>query len=337
MPNHILNTGQERCYDVRGSEIPCRGTGQDAAEAPGVPWPEPRFRIQEATVRDRLTGLEWTRKVNYTDFPITWEEGLDFVREMNRTESDAGDLWRLPNRRELRSVISYQARNPALPEGHPFQDVFLGWYWTGTTAAINPAFAWYVHLEGGRMFYGRKKELCLVWPVRGEGKGTLPATGQRMCFDSAGRPISCVGTGQDGELRMGVPWPEPRFVATGEVVEDRLTGLVWTRNADLAQRWTTWEEAFQVVHELNRHRTGGRASWRLPTINELESLVDASRHTPALPAEHPFRNVQEAYWSSTNSAFEPDWCMALYMHKGAVGVGQKKDPNFSVWAVSRVG
>jgi hypothetical protein len=47
--------------------------------------------------------------------------------------------------------------------------------------------------------------------------------------------------------------------------------------------------------------------------------------------------MEEAYWSSTTSAFEPDWCMALYMHKGAVGVGQKKDENFSVWAVSREG
>ena len=57
--------------------------------------------------------------------------------------------------------------------------------------------------------------------------------------------------------------------------------------------------------------------------------------TPALPKDHPFRDDQEAYWSSTSSGFEPDWCMALYMHKGAVGVGQKKDENFSVWAVSR--
>lgn len=330
-----LNTGQRLCYDTLGREAPCPETGQDAEEAPGVSWPEPRFRVQGTTVLDRLTGLEWTRKANFTDFPVRWEEGLAFVREMNRAGWGGGVDWRLPNRRELRSLISHQARDPALSEDHPFTDLFLGWYWTGTSAAINPAFAWYVHMEGGRMFYGRKTEHRLVWPVRGEGRGVLPFTGQRVCFDSDGRSISCVGTGQDGELRVGVPWPEPRFVTGEEWVTDRLTGLVWSRNADLAGRWTTWEEAFQVVDELNRHRTGDRTSWRLPTINELESLVDASRHTPALPSRHPFRNVQEAYWSSTSSAFEPDWSMALYMHKGAVGVGQKKDPNFSVWAVSR--
>ncbi len=176
--------------------------------------------------------------------------------------------------------------------------------------------------------------------IHGEGAaGNSPRlylnTGQAHCYDTRGRKIACRGTGQDGELAMGVPWPEPRFQEAGKAVLDRLTGLVWTRNADLAGRWTTWEEAFRVVNELNQEKGGGRSSWVLPTINELESLVDASRHTPALPADHPFTGVQEAYWSSTSSGFEPDWCMALYMLKGAVGVGQKKDKNFSVWAVSR--
>jgi hypothetical protein len=31
--------------------------------------------------------------------------------------------------------------------------------------------------------------------------------------------------------------------------------------------------------------------------------------------------------------FEPDWAWALYLTKGAVGVGQKKGAHFSVWAV----
>ncbi|MFP4624681.1 MAG: DUF1566 domain-containing protein, partial [Gemmatimonadota bacterium] len=245
--------------------------------------------------------------------------------------------WRLPNRRELRSLISHQARDPALPRPHPFTDVFLGWYWTSTTAAIHTAYAWYVHLEGGRMFYGRKTEFRLVWPVAASGD-VLPRTGQRACYDVAGEPVPCHrvaqdGLAQDGALRTGAPWPVPRFRAADRTVVDRLTGLTWTRSADLAGGCTTWDAAFDVVRGLN-DRPGGRRDWRLPTINELESLVDAARHSPALPAGHPFRHVREAYWSSTSSAFEPDWCMALYMHKGAVGVGQKKDENFSVWAVA---
>ena len=42
----------------------------------------------------------------------------------------------------------------------------------------------------------------------------LPRTGQRECFDTSGTEIDCAGTGQDGAIRAGVAWPDPRFVIT---------------------------------------------------------------------------------------------------------------------------
>ncbi|HMM39300.1 MAG TPA: DUF1566 domain-containing protein, partial [Desulfovibrio sp.] len=75
-------------------------------------------------------------------------------------------------------------------------------------------------------------------------------------------------------------------------------------------------------------------NWRLPTILELESLVDATRHTPALPAAHPFVNVRDTYWSATNSALDPSWAMCLYLHKGGIGVGHKPTAGFHAWVVS---
>jgi hypothetical protein len=39
----------------------------------------------------------------------------------------------------------------------------------------------------------------------------LPQTGQTKCYDTYGAAIACTGTGQDGEIRAGVPWPNPRF------------------------------------------------------------------------------------------------------------------------------
>jgi hypothetical protein len=87
------------------------------------------------------------------------------------------------------------------------------------------------------------------------------------------------------------------------------------------------------VAVLNRAGTKPREAWRLPNINELESLVDGVAHSPALSPGHPFEEVQVAYWSSTTSLFEPDWAWALYLDKGAVGVGQKHGRHFHVWAV----
>lgn len=336
----FLQTGQITCHDAGGRKIGCKGSGQDAEFSRGIPWPVPRFEVGEktgvsGTVTDHLTGLVWTRDADPGEFPMDWAEAHEFVSRMNRDREHGYDDWRLPDRRELRSLISHQTRSPALPDGHPFRNVFMGWYWSATTAAIDDAFAWYVHMEGGRTFYGAKSQYYLVWPVRGEGNGILPATGQQ------------------GDSPFGARWPEPRFAVGpsvrdahgGDTVHDHLTGLTWLRLADLTDGPVLWEEALEAVRLLNADYPGSSnggesaaagydpARWRLPNINELESLMDLSRHDPALSGGHPFRQCQEVYWSSTTSMFEPDWAWALYLNKGAVGVGRKGYVKFHVWAV----
>ncbi len=210
---------------------------------------------------------------------------------MNRNNVFGTSDWRLPNRRELRSLMSHQTRQPALPDGHPFVNVFSGWYWTSTTAAINTGYAWYIHMEGARMFYGQKEQYFLLWPVRGRVDTCLHATGQTLCYDAKGHRISCAESGQDGEFRSGVRWPEPRFEEAGSMVVDRLTNLCWQSSADLTGRPSTWEEALKAVADLNQKR-GGTCSWRLPNINELESLVDCKRAQPGAAPRPPLQGCQ---------------------------------------------
>jgi hypothetical protein len=314
-------------------EISCPGTGQDGEIQLGQAWPRPRFKVRDGVVADRLTGLVWLKDANHGGFPVAWDEALQEVRRLNQLNWQGIRDWRLPNRRELRSLLSHQHSKPALPSDHKFSKVFQGWYWTSTSAALNPAYAWYVHTEGGRMFYGHKSQYCLVWPVSGQGNGVLPQTGQKNCYDQEGKIIKGNDTGQDGDLCLGAKWPESRFEVMGEAVKDNLTGLAWSQNADLARGSVDWQASLDLVKDLNLPAPAGYTPWRIPNINELESLVDASRHSPALPAGHPFIETRETYWSSTTSAFETDWAMALYLHKGAVGVGQKSGRHFHVWAV----
>ncbi len=327
-----LQTGQITCHDASGREIPCPGSGQDGESKKGIAWPVPRFEQKGETVSDRLTGLVWTQNAGLAEFPVTWQEALDFIAGINRDQAFGYSDWRLPNRRELRSLMSHQTRKPALPESHPFRNVFSGWYWTSTTAAINTAYAWYVHMEGARMFYGGKEQFFLLWPVRGRGYDVLPSTGRTACYDQNGKIIPCAGTGQDGDIRTGVKWPDPRFEVVGETVIDLLTGLSWLRAADLTHGPVIWNDALRAIAEFSG-ASSGKLTWRLPNINELESLVDCSTYSPALSQGHPFTNVREGYWSSTTSMFEPDWAWALYLATGAVGVGQKRGAHFSVWAV----
>ncbi len=332
MTEHILWTGLAECFDSDGKTVPCRGSGQDGEYLSGYPWPEPRFVMEnDALVLDRATGLYWMIDGNLFSYPMSWQEGLEQVERLNEAKKCNRSDWRLPNRREMRSLISHGARKPALPQDHPFKNVFLGWYWTSTTSARSPGYAWYVHMEGGRMFYGRKDSYYLIWPVCGES-GMLPRTGQNKCYDEQGGEISCDADdvyGQDGVLQHGVAWPLPRFRHMKEGIADDLTGLIWHHSADL-EKLSTWNEALAAVR---RRALQSQLPWRLPSINELESLVDASSHSPALSAGHPFSGVREAYWSSTTSYFEPDWAYVLYLHKGAVGVGFKKNRDFSLWPV----
>lgn len=82
-----------------------------------------------------------------------------------------------------------------------------------------------------------------------------------------------------------------------EAVLDRETGLVWERTAGRVAR-QGWVRA--VTHCYFKS-VGGRKGWRLPTIEELSSLLDPIQLDPALPPGHPFDFVQTHtnYWSMT--------------------------------------
>ncbi|HKI80755.1 MAG TPA: DUF1566 domain-containing protein [Pseudodesulfovibrio sp.] len=288
-----------------------------------------RFTVRGEVVGDNLTGLVWPGLAQPAETGLSWPEAFRFIDGMNCEKRFGFADWRLPNRRELYSLVDHGEREPALPSGHPFEHVWAGKCWTATTSARDHAYAWWVQFSGGRMFFGNKADDAVVWPVRGESN-TLWATGQTGCFGVDGHPVDCDGSGQDGALRSGRPWPEPRFREEGDEVEDRMTGLIWRRGTDLAGGMVDRDGAGLAVDMLARE-TG--LAWRLPSIMELESMTDCSRADPALPRRHPFRDVREAYWSATDSGYDPTWSFCYYLHKGAVGVGFKASAEFFVWAV----
>jgi len=85
-------------------------------------------------------------------------------------------------------------------------------------------------------------------------------------------------------------------------VLDRETGLVWERTPS-----TTPLPAILPPNVVSGNYAagrcilltlGGRAGWRVPTIQELESLVDTTQN-PMLPFGHPFNGISGPYWTST--------------------------------------
>jgi hypothetical protein len=80
-------------------------------------------------------------------------------------------------------------------------------------------------------------------------------------------------------------------------VLDKETGLIWAADANMygAVRWQ-WAIAYCADLSL-----GDRKGWRLPSREELASLLDTSQSNPTLPIGYDsfFSNVQDKYWSST--------------------------------------
>jgi len=116
----------------------------------------------------------------------------------------------------------------------------------------------------------------------------------------------------------------------GAAVFDRETGRVWEQSPDTTAR--TWFNALVHCYQLE---VGGRKGWRLPTIEELASLVDTSQPAPTLPAGHPFSNVQSSfYWSATTHATSTSNAWAVNFSTGVVVVGAKAVDNGPfVWCV----
>jgi Protein of unknown function (DUF1566) len=121
-----------------------------------------------------------------------------------------------------------------------------------------------------------------------------------------------------------------------EAVFDKETGLVWQRSPNPGSPPGTpnhfYEEAQFVC---NTSATGGRFGWRLPTLQELASLLDPSVPPPGptLPVGHPFINVQAFYWSATTlNNGGNDYAWFVNFSTGGVGTAPKFNPTF-VWCV----
>jgi hypothetical protein len=175
---NVEKTRQTGCWNALGTSETCAGTGQDGELQKGVSWPVPRFTDNgDGTVTDNLTGLIWLQQANYnstseTTGIATWSAALTFCNALYsgicglNDGSVAGD-WRLPNIKELQSLIDFSQYNPALPSGHLFTDVQSTDYWSSTTYAGGTVAGWLVHMNDGDVGHSEKTYSNYVWPVRG--------------------------------------------------------------------------------------------------------------------------------------------------------------------------
>jgi len=177
--------------------------------------------------------------------------------------------------------------------------------------------------------------LVAPFTIGAEEKGviTLPQTGQTKSY----------GIDDDGKLHKGAAWPKPRFTDNNdETMTDNLTGLMWSkdaRNPGPSQctpgQNKEWKGALSHVACLNANKYLGYKDWRLPNVNELDSLInDDQANSTIWLAAQGFRNVMVAfYWSSTTDKRRPNMAWVTVMYSGNVFTREKQSPKYPVWPV----
>jgi len=317
-----------------------------AAQGVGVPSPSPRFTDnKDGTVTDNKTGLIW--QANAGAFgEVTWEQALADCSSLASGSngltdgSKAGD-WRLPNLNELRSLCNYGYR-PALPNDKgdaPWgkgPSAFTGFqtangYWTSTPFLPKPGHAWAVNMGIGLandVVSHRNDHMQIllmnVWAVRGKGTNSVA-------------PVSQTGA-KESPADVGVPLPSPRFTNNKDgTITDNKTGLIWLANAD-AFGAVPPDQALTACDKLasgsNGLTDGSKAGdWRLPNINELQSLCNYGYLNPVITNDKgdakwtpdgvgktcSISGVQSGwYWVSTTTTLSSDRVWAINLGTGVI-------------------
>ena len=174
---------------------------------------------------------------------------------------------------------------------------------------------------------------------------TLVATSPTVFGAPASPPLQTgvqvsIEPGDDGSYQAGQPLAVDRYLDRGNgTILDQMTGLVWLKDSGCLGG-TDWNSALvamaNMAHGVCSLEDGSvPGEWRLPNIVELMSIVDYGNVSPALAPNHPFVNVQSAfYWSSSTLNNVLDRARPVDFASGRVdsNQGDKSSLHF-VWPV----
>ena len=327
----IPDTGQTKCSDNE-NEIPCPNSGesfygQDAnyninpqsftkLDNQGNELPD--SATEWTMVRDNVTGLVWEIKTDdgsihdknnkYTWYDSNPEanggytgtngEGTDtedFIKALNESNFGGFSDWRLPTIAELQKIVSYENVSPSINKSY-FPETASSFYWSSTSLVDNTVNSRGIDFIAGNDSARVKYSSFYVRAVRGQ---------QCQPYENSENLV----INKDG------------------TITDTCTGLMWQKEA--ATLKMTWQDAIEYCENLSFSDFN---DWRLPTLNELRSIVDYSKFNPAINQDLFKGFLSAFYWSSTSTNDSMGGAWGLYFNNG-LGDRKYKDLSNYVRAV----
>ena len=117
---------------------------------------------------------------------------------------------------------------------------------------------------------------------------------------------------------------DSRFIFTDLTVMDKVTGLIWTKNANLPGKELSYKDTLDFIKKLNNQKFAVYGDWRLPDKEELKSLVDYAKGRGLLTNIHEmlnrmgFENMEgdPGYWTASYYTIsvlnDGAWSIAMY-------------------------
>lgn len=115
-------------------------------------------------------GQTWTGTAcSGTATSFTWSQALSEAQAVNSGGGLAGQSdWRLPNVKELGSLVELSCVHPAV-NLDVFGQFASGIYWSATPHAVNVGESWAIHFDTGADLGRSRSDTAYVWLVRGGG------------------------------------------------------------------------------------------------------------------------------------------------------------------------
>ena len=332
----IVATGQTKCYDNHREIAP---------PEPGQPFygQDAQFQTHPSqyllsgdglTVYDQVTGLTWQRSPDTNGDgmldrrdKLTWMQAQALSAKLNAAKFGGFSDWRFPSIKELYSLFNASGIDPSGPfdtdvsELKPFIDTHFFRFAYGDTRAgeriIDSQYISSTKYLGKSPRAGGGAKAFGVNFADGRIKGydlQMPGGFGKTFF------VQCV--------RGNAEYGRNDFHDNGDgTVSDGATGLMWSKED--SGKGMDWEDALAWVQKKNAEQFLGHDDWRLPSVKELQGIVDYTRAPDATrsPAIDPVFDctgiTNEAgkadypyYWSSTTHAGLRGGAAAMYVAFG---------------------